>query len=199
MEKLKKEYRILKSQIDDCQSVIKIIQDMEENLVPEGRGYTNLSNNEAVGYLYCLEENLGIKRYSVEKQIVQRILKLIEEGKSLYAEYVPYKYPTNTTDYIINKKYLLCEDYGSYYLLSGNKIPNADTYLVNIYKDPVLAIDSFCAECRSFIDIRKDIDSRLDLSPEKRAKLKKVEYNDIPKSDEIIKKFSKANGNHPIV
>ncbi|MBK8883257.1 MAG: hypothetical protein IPN67_12990 [Bacteroidales bacterium] len=199
MEKLKKEYRILKSQITDCQSVIKIIQDMEENLVPKGRGYTNESNIDALNYIYCLEENLGIKRYSVEKQIVQCILKLIDEGKSFYAEFVPYKYPTNTTDYIINKRYLLCEDFGTYYLLSGNKIPNAETYLININKDPVEAIDSFRAECRSFIEIRKNIDSRFDLSPEKRANLEKVEYNDIPKFDEIIKKFSKANGCHPIV
>lgn len=199
MEKLKKEYRVLKSQIDNCQSVIKIIQDMEENLVPEGRGYTNVSNIDALNYIYCLEENLGIKRYAVEKQIVQSLLRLIEEGKSLSAEFVPYKYPTDTTDYIINTKYLLCEDYGTYYLLSGNKNPNAETYLINIYKDPVVAIDSFLAECRSYIEIRRNIDARFDLSPEKRAKHEKVEYNDIPKFDEIVKSFRKANGCHPIV
>jgi hypothetical protein len=199
MEKLKEEFRILKSQINDCQSVIKIIQDMEENLVPKGRGYTKVSNIDALNYIYCLEENLGINRYSVEKQIVHSILKLIDEGKSFYAEFVPYKYPTNTTDFIINTKYLLCEDYGSYYLLYGNKNPNAETYLINIYKDPVVAIDSFNAECRSFIKIRKYIDARSDLSPAKRARLEKVEYNDIPKFDEIIKSFRKANGCHPIV
>jgi len=199
MEKLKKEYGILKSKIADCRSVINIIQAMDENLVSKGRGYTKVPNIEAMNYLYCLEENLGIEQYNVEKQIVHRILKLIDEGKSFYADFVPYKYPTNTTDHIINKKYLLCEDYGTYYLLSGNKIPNAETYLININKDPVEAIDSFLAKCQSFIEIRKNIDSRFDLSPEKRATLEKVEYNDIPKFDEIIKKFSKANGCHPIV
>jgi hypothetical protein len=189
MEKLKKEYGILKSKIDDCRSVLNIIQSMEGNLVPEGRGYTNVSNNEAISYLYCLEENLGIKRYTVEKQIVQGILSRVEEGKSLYAEFVPYKYPTDTTDYIINTKYLLCEYFGYYYLLSGNKIPNAETYLINIYNDPVRAIDAFYEKCRSYIEIRKDIDEKRD----------KVEYNDIPKFNEIIKRFSKSNGNHPIV
>ena len=199
MEKLKKEYGILKNKIADCRSVIHIIQAMDENLVSKGRGYTKVPNIEAMNYLYCLEENLGIEQYNVEKQIIQRILKLIYEGKSYYAELVPYKYPNNTTDHIINTKYLLCEDYGSYYLLSSNKNPNAETYLINIYKDPVKAIDSFYTECRSFIEIRKIIDGRFDLSPEKRAKLEKVEYNDIPKFDEIIKNFSKANGCHPIV
>ena len=199
MEKLKKEYGILKSKIADCRSVINIIQAMDENLVSKGRGYTKVPNIEAMNYLYCLEENLGIEQYNVEKQIVHRILKLIDEGKSFYAEFVPYKYPTDTTDYIINRKYLLCEDYGSYYLLSGNKNPNAETYLINIYKDPVKAIDSFYTECRSFIEIRKNIDGRFDLSPEKRAKLEKVEYNDIPKYNEIIKQFNKSNGCHPIV
>ena len=95
MEKLKRRYSILDKQIADCWSVIDMIKAMNENLRPRGRVYTEVTNDEARGYLYCLEESLTIDRYEVEKQIVRKVLKLVEDGLSLYAEFIPYKYPTD--------------------------------------------------------------------------------------------------------
>jgi hypothetical protein len=91
MQKLIKEYGVLNSKIDDCWSVIDMIQAMKENLTAKGRGHTKVTNDEARNSLYCLEENLTIDLYQVKKQIVQRILKMVEEGMSFY-----------TNSYLIN-------------------------------------------------------------------------------------------------
>ena len=172
---------------------------MKENMSEKGRGQTDVSNDEARNYLYCLEENLTIERYEVEKQIVQKILNLVENDMSLYTEFIPYKYPTDTTNLIHKTKYILCEYDGYYYLMSGSKNPNADTYLLFIYNDLTVAVDAFYKECQGYIKIRKNIDAHFDLTPGQQAKLEKVEYNDIPKYDEILKHFNRSSGIEPYV
>jgi hypothetical protein len=196
MKKLKKEAEVLKKKIDACRSVIDMTLPMKENLVPRGRGYTEVTNDEARGYLYCLEENLEIDLYSVEKQIVKRISKLVADGMSLCFEFIPYKYPKNSTNLIHHIKYLLCEYDGYYYLI--DKMGDLDS-LIYIYNDLTSAIEAFCQECRGFIEIRKDIDAHYELTPEQRAKIEKVEYNDIPSYDEILKYFNKHNGTEQYV
>jgi hypothetical protein len=155
-----------------------------------------VTNDEARNYLYCLEENLTIEQYEVEKQIVQRILKLVENDRSLSTEFIPYKFPTNSSNLIYHIKYMLCEYDGYYYLIF--KMGDLVT-LKFIFNDLTSAIESFCQECQGFIKIRKDIDARYDLTPEQRAKLEKVEYNDIPKYKNVLKDFNKFNGTEQYV
>lgn len=189
MEKLKRRYAILNRQINDCRSIINMIQAMNEDLIPRGRGYTEISNDEARNYLYCLDENLTIECFEVEKQIVQKILNLVENDMSLYTEFIPYKYPIDSTNLIYKTKYILCEYNCNYYLMSGSKNPKEEIYLLFIYNDLKEAINAFINECQSYIEIRKDIDARFDLTPEQQAKLEKIEYNNIPKYEEILKHF----------
>jgi phage pi2 protein 07 len=196
MKQLKKEYEVLKRKINNCWSVIDIIHEMKENLIAKGRGYTEVTNDEARNYLYCLEENLTIDLYSVEKRIVQRILKLVENDRSLCTEFIPYKYPKNSTNLIYHIKYMLCEYDGYYYLI--DKMGDLDS-LIFIFNDLISAIEAFCQECKGFIEIRKDIDARYELTPEQRAKIEKVEYNDIPSYDEILKYFNKINASEQYV
>ena len=108
-------------------------------------------------------------------------------------EFIPYKYPSDSTNLVHTTKYLLCEYNGKYYLLSGDKNPNVETYLILIHNDLAVAVDAFRKECQSYIKIRKSIDFCFDLAPEIRAKLEKVEYNDIPNYNEILKYFNKPN------
>lgn len=199
MEKLKRRYSILSRQIADCWSVINMIQAMKENLVAQGRGYTDIPNDDAKNYLYCLEENLTMERYKIEKQIAAKILKLIETGLSPYTEFVPYKLPTDTTNLIHKTKFLLCECEGFYYLLSGSIKPDEETYLISIHNYLKEAVDEFYNECQGYIKIRKTIDFRNDITPEQQAKLDKVEYNQIPKYSEILKHFKKSNSQEPYV
>jgi hypothetical protein len=199
MEKLKRRYSILSKQIADCWLVIGMIQAMKENLVGQGRVYTNTSNVDAKNYLYCLEENLTIERYKIEKQIVAKILNLIENGLSPYTEFVPYKLPTGTTNLIHKTKFILCEYDGFYYLLSGSIEPNEETYLTSIHNNLKEAVDGFYNKCQGYINIRKTIDFRNDITPEQQAKLDKVEYNEIPKYDEILKQFTKSSSTETYV
>lgn len=197
MEKLKRRYAQLKRQVSDYRSVIDMIHAINEDLRKAGRVYAKGNYDEVRSYLNWLEASLARDCYEVEKQILQRILKLVESDMILYSEFVPYKYPADTSDCIINSTYMLCRYDGSYYLISGNKIHSAEKHLIYIYNDLTAAIEAFSQICQSFIDTRKSIDDRFALTPEQEEKLEKVKYNDIPTYNEILKHFKDTNGKEP--
>ncbi len=187
IEELSLRYRILERNMNYCHIMTILIQDLKENLFANGRSHTKLANTDALNYLYCFYENLSIEKYAIEKQIVKIILKLIEDGKCLFTEFVPYKYSINSTSSKNHTKYLLCKNQGYYYLLVSS-IPS-EASIISINNDFDKAFDDFLKNCHEYIEIRKQIEARFDLTQEQRAKLEKIEFNDIPRYHDIFVNF----------